>query len=845
MGKKMSKKNSLDQLVGREELSARPSWLRTTVLAVSAAVGLRLGIGDVLAEDLQQGRAGVPSPAVVTEPGPEDDAPFLLAVLDRKRPGSNFIAPVRQDPPLVGFDIPPGPLGTCLKAFERATGLEVELSDAGIAEIQSAGVSGRLSVRQALARLLQGTGVSYRFTDARKVRFELSVTDTVDVTAPLGLPSPKYTQPLKDTPQTLTVIPQELIEEQNATTLRDTLRNVTGISIQAGEGGVPAGDNLSIRGFNARTDIFIDGVRDTGGYSRDPFNLEQVEVVKGPASVYAGRGATGGSVNLVTKTPRLDGFGSASVGFGTDNYSRTTVDLNQPLDGLGDGAAFRVNAMFNSGDTPARDQVTNERWGVAPSLSFGLGSPTRFSLSYAHLEEDNQPDYGVPWVPSNNEPLATLADQPAPVDFENYYGLVDRDYERTATGVATATVNHDFDNALSLRSLVRYGSTDRDSIITAPRFASTDSTDIRRTDMKSRDQNDSILTNQTDLSAFFRTGQVDHNLVVGAEVGRETQVNFEREEIGPTPPATDLFDPNPFDPYEGTIVRTGERRDVEARSAAVYAFDTVEVNDRWQFVGGLRWDRFDVDYEDDDGPLSRLDEAVSWRVGAVYRPTPRGSFYAGAGTSFNPSAEGLRLRSTTFDVEPETSRSYEVGTKWDLHGSRLSLAAAVFRTDKTNARTPGLDPDDPPTVLEGEQRVSGAEISISGQLTRRWTGYFGYSYLESEILESNDPREVGQPFGNTPDHSVSLWTSYRLPRGFEVGGGVQYVGDRFNNNRGQRLAPAYTLYDAMVSYEVNERLTLRLNGNNLADERYIDRVGGGHFIPGPGRSLALTTSLAF
>ncbi|MCB1056784.1 MAG: TonB-dependent siderophore receptor [Acidobacteria bacterium] len=850
MAKRTSKTRRTRQRTGQEVPAPRSKWLRVSALAASAAVSFRLGTGDAWAQDLQheaadRDRIGLALEALWPGHGFDAETPTLTALLDRKRPDGDLYEPARKDPPLVRFDIPPGPLGSCLEAFRKISGIEAEVSDPVIAEIHSAGVSGRLGVRQALGQLLLGTGVTYRFTAPETVRLEVSLSETVEVTAAPGLPSPKYTEPLKDIPQSVTVIPQQLIEEQGATTLRDTLRNVTGISIQAGEGGVPAGDNLSIRGFNARTDLFIDGVRDVGGYSRDSFNLEQVEVVKGPASVYAGRGATGGSVNLVSKTPRLDAFGDATLGVGTDRYSRTTVDVNQPLEGLADGAAFRINAMFTNADTPARDQVTNRRWGVAPSVSFGLGTPTRFNLSYSHLAQDNLPDYGIPWVPDNNVPLADLANQPAPVDFENFYGLVDRDYEKTSTGIATATLTHDFDNSMSLRTLVRYGSTDRDSIITAPRFSSTGSTDIRRTDTKSRDQRDSILVNQTDLTADFRTGGVQHRLVAGVELGLETMVNFDRAEIGPTPPDTDLYDPNPFDPYQDTIVRTGDRTDVEAKSAALYAFDTIELGERWQVVGGLRWDRFDVDYADEDGPISRLDEAVSWRAGAVFHPTPQGSIYAGVGTSFNPSAEDLRLRSTTFEVDPESSTSYELGTKWDFQGSRLSLAAAVFRTDKTNARTPGLDPDDPPTVLEGKQRVSGAEISVSGQITRRWTGTFGYSYMESEILESNDPREVGQPFGNTPDHSLSLWTTYRLRHGLEIGGGVQYVGDRYNNNRGQRVAPAYTLYDAVLSYDVNQRLTFRLNGNNLTDERYIDRVGGGHFIPGPGRSLALTTSLSF
>lgn len=743
------------------------------------------------------------------------------------------------------FAIPAGPLRIVLASFASATGIRAEVEVEGILDLASPGVQGELTVEKALETLLAGTGVGYRFTGDRTVRLALhAIEDAVEVVARERPASPKYTEPLLDTPQSITVIPERVLEEQGATTLRDALRNVTGISIQAGEGGVPAGDNLSIRGFNARTDLFIDGVRDVGGYSRDPFNLEQVEVAKGPASAYVGRGSTGGSVNLVSKSPYLETVQHGTLGAGTDDYGRATVDLNQPLEAL-PGAALRVNAMWSAADTPGRDQVGDERWGIAPSLAFGLGTPTRVTLGYFHLEQENTPDYGVPWVPAANVPLAEFADRPAPVDFDNFYGLVDRDYEKTRTAVATAEVEHDLDGAVSLRNLSRWGETYRDSIITAPRFASNDSTDVRRTDWKSRDQTDEILANQTDLVADFATGSLRHRLVTGVEVALESSVNYTRVETGPEPGVTDLFDPNPFDAYAGSIERDGTRTDAEGRSTGLYAFDTVELSERWQVTGGLRWDRFDLDHEAVDGArFERDDDMVSWRAGAVFKPTPQGSVYAGAGTSFNPSAEGLSLSAANALIEPEKSRSYELGTKWELFGSRASLTAALFQTDKTNARTPGIDPGDPPTVLEGEQRVRGFEVGLAGRLTDRWNAWLGYTALDSEILETNVAGQAGNELGNTPDDSLSLWTTYRLRGGFELGGGAQFVGDRWSNEGNTRLAPSYWLLDAMASYEVNERLTLRLNALNLADEDYIDRVGGGHFIPGRGRSVALTTTFS-
>ena len=235
--------------------------------------------------------------------------------------GSSGTAPFHAQPSRQ-FTIPAGALDAVLASFREATGVDVRLANEAIRDIHSPGVTGAYTFEQALKVLLQGTRVTYLFHSPQQVSLELRLQESVEVSARSGPSSPKYTQPLRDIPQTVMVIPSTMIEEQNATTLRDVLRNVTGISMQAGEGGVPAGDNLSIRGFSARTDLFVDGVRDFGGYSRDPFNIEQVEVTKGPASSYSGRGSTGGSINLATKAPNLAASRSGTAGVGSSAYKR-------------------------------------------------------------------------------------------------------------------------------------------------------------------------------------------------------------------------------------------------------------------------------------------------------------------------------------------------------------------------------------------------------------------------------------------------------------------------------------------------------------------------------------------
>lgn len=691
--------------------------------------------------------------------------------------------------------------------------------------------------------------------------------------------TPKYTQPLRDIPQTITVVPRSVMQERNATSLRDVLRNVPGISMQAGEGGVPAGDNMSIRGFNARTDMFVDGIRDFGGYTRDPFNMEQVEVAKGPSSSNAGRGSTGGSVNMVSKTPKLEKNYSGETGIGTDDYYRATADINQPL---GDHAALRINGLYHEAMTPGRSEAEEMRQGIAASLAFGLDTDTQLTLSYFHMNSESMPDYGIPWVPapSTTAGVSTtytnglnnhINDDPH-VPYDTYLGIKDRDYELIRTDIATVQLEHKFNDDVRITNTIRAGQTVRDSIITAPRFLDVqaganityDGTITRQ--LQSRDQKDSILAEQINLIAKFKTGLLRHDLVAGGEVIYETSKNFGRTQVptnGSGTPTTTIFNPNPNQNFIGRIVRNGGYTETKALSLAAYLFDTISLGDHWQITGGLRYDRFDVDYTSvaagtapnflsgAETNLGRVDEMVSWRAGLVFKPVEKGSIYLGYGTSFNPSAEGLTLGTGTqsannLNVAPEQSRTVELGAKWDLFDDKLQLTAAIFRTDKTNARTFDAAVNTDPVVLDGEQRVQGVEFGFAGNFTDHWRVFGGYTYLDSEVIASNNPLEVGREVMNTPRQSANLWTVYDLPHGFQIGAGMQFTDTRYNSNSSTaREAAGYCLFDALIGYKVNDHLSLRLNILNLTDEEYIDRLGGGHFIPGAGRCAMLTASFSF
>lgn len=653
---------------------------------------------------------------------------------------------------------------------------------------------------------------------------------------------------VQDAPQSISIIGREVIEQQSASTLRDVLRNVSGISMAAGEGGGgPAGDNLTLRGFGARNDIFVDGIRDFASYTRDTFNVEQVEVVKGPASAQTGRGSTGGYINMFSKQPQLMSFSRATVTGGLPAYGRATADINvgEEMTGLG-GVGLRLNLMYHNADSPGRDFVETERLGVAPSFAVGLGSSTRAIVSYLYLRQDNVPDYGIPFVPATNTALPEFADQPAPVDYDNYYGLLERDREKTQSHMLTFALEHDLTDRIRVSNTTRYGYATRDSIYSAPRFATTTGTLINA-QPQSRDMVDDVWFNQSNLFAEFETGALRHDLIAGFEVSDENSRNQPRTVTAGTP--TDLFNPDPRRPWIGTVIDTpGGPVTANADTLAAYLFDTVHFSEQLLFSGGLRWERYESAFDPVGAvaPFERVDKHVTWRAGITYKPLPRLSLYAGAGTSVNPSIENMTQTNVTdalAALEPEKSRSYEIGAKWDGFGGRLLLNAAVFRTDKVNARTPGL-PGEPATVLAGKQRVDGFEIGITGKLTEALSVIGSYSYLDTEVRESNTPTEIGNRLGNVPDHSGSLWTVYELPFGLEIGGGVRYVGTRYTNVANTRRIGDYWVADATLAYEFRPGTTLRLNVFNLFDERFIDQVGGGHFVPGPGRSAIATVAFA-
>ncbi len=683
----------------------------------------------------------------------------------------------------------------------------------------------------------------------------------------------KYSQPLLETPKTLTIIPESVMKDRGIDNLRDALRSVPGISMAAGEGGVPTGDSMTIRGFSARTDIFVDGIRDIAGYSRDIYNTEAIEVSKGPGSSVTGRGSVGGSINLVRKSARLDSFTDVGTVLGSENDYRLTLDTNHRF---GENSAFRINALTTDAEVAGRDEIENKMDAIALSVATGIDTGTRFKFSAEYQDQDRVPDFGLPWVPNYSDrsdreivdSLKRYSGGPAPVSFDNFYGNVHRDFEDIKAYNFIGLFEQDLTDSSMLFVQAKYGVVERNSVMTAPRFTFTTIGGVRLYggdgitlgSEKTRDQENIMKALQVAYVASANTGRFSHEFSIGAEYYIEQEERWEERDNGTDNlqrVSQDMHNPNPSLPYAGSYDRVGPSNKAESKTLAFYVFDTITINPKWEVSAGLRYENYESethdDYDDPSSKLSRDDDMVSWNLGVVYKVRENGMVYAAGGTSFNPAAEDLTAsnRGNEIYLKPEKSISFEIGTKWELFDEKLLVTAALFRTEKTDARS-----DDPfrgdsnsrsfesrAETLDGEQRVTGLELSAYGQITPQLSIAGGYVYQDSKIVKAtgDDAAFIGADLARTPKHSITLWSTYDFSEKLSLGFGAEYVGEQYNSFRpgSREQADSYTLVDAMAAYKFNDDFSLQFNANNITDKRYASLLGGGHFVPGPGRYFSL------
>jgi len=703
------------------------------------------------------------------------------------------------------------------------------------------------------------------------------------------LSSSKFTEPLLDTPQTISIISKEIIQQQGATTLTEALRNSPGVgTFYVGENGsTSTGDAIYMRGFDTSGSIFVDGVRDLGSISRDVFNIEQVEVTKGPDGTEYGRTAPTGAVNMVSKQPTLENAVSASVSYGSGNHKRATADLNRAT---GDHSAFRLNVMGQDSGVAGRDHVKNDRWGIAPSLAFGLGTPTRVYLDYLHVKQTNVPDGGVPTIgrPGYSSPDPTrpfLADAPK-VDPHNFYGT-DADHDHVNADMFTAIVEHDFSPNLALHDTFRWGRTHQDYLLmsfmgSAANLLTPDPADpatwtVARSNPNYKDQTNRIATNQTNLTASFATGAVVHDLSAGIELSQEKLNTGGLGTLdGSLPAPADLSHPDWHAP--GLVYGdTGTSSRGKTDTYAAYLFDTLKFGEHWQVNAGARMDHYKTDFSSvvacggrrgpDCGTLpagspvpgvdaSKDGNLFGYKLGVLYKPSAISSIYANFAVSQEPpGGNGLALSSSANSADnpvfdPEKARTTEVGTKWNLLDGQLMLSGALYRTVVTNQVV--QDPTDLLYYQVGEKRVQGIELNAVGQITRNWAVSAGYTVMNASVTTGPNVSEDGSDdLAYTPKSAFTAWTTYHLPFNLTIGGGARYSGEMKRGTDGAVGTPAFTraywVFDAMASYPVNKHFDLQLNLYNLFNKKYVAAINksGYRYTPATPRSGMLTANIRF
>lgn len=672
----------------------------------------------------------------------------------------------------------------------------------------------------------------------------------------------KLPQDPHDIPQSITVLDRKLLQSEGATSLADALRNVPGITIGGAEGG-QIGNNINLNGFSARTDIFLDGMRDRGQYYRDTFALESVDVLMGPSSMLFGRGSTGGAINQVSKRPSLRPSMEIDASGTTNGLARTTLDMNGPI---AERAAARLAVMGQTGAVSTRDKTKVHDYGVAPSVRLGIDGPTQLTVTGLFQHNKDRPDYGVP--PLNGAPAQSGRD--------TVYGYAD-DRTIQTVGAIEAELKHRFDSGIQLRNQLQYNNVRTDARETAaqgigavgakgysaltPAGASSLPLDQLAVRLQSHDRliHDTSLYDQLEASGILATGPFTHELLAGIEVGHDSYRNQTYLRTGSCngvalasgyTGCVALVDPaytvSPTGPQTLGNLAIGS-----ADNQAAYLNDTLALTGQLKLVGGVRYDRYAASISNSinsnntaaNTTLARATQTVDFtsvRAGLLWQPSRAQTYYVSYSTSFNPSLE--QLVSTTGlsqPLPPETNKAYEVGGKWDLLQDKLNLSAALFQITQDNSRSQNSDNT---YTANGTIRVRGARLGATGQLTPDWQIFAGYTHLDAKIVQAIAPGTLGKIPLNTPNDSATLWTTYDLGPVWQVGGGAVYAAKRYANNTNLVSAPAYVRFDATIAF-LRPGYELRLNVFNLANKTYYDSLiqsDGGRIVPGTGRTAMLT-----
>ena len=668
------------------------------------------------------------------------------------------------------------------------------------------------------------------------------------------LASPKFTEPLANTPKSVTVLTKEILEDQNATALKEIGRSTAGVTLGTGEGGSAFGDRFFIRGYDARNDIFIDGVRDPAVSIRENFFTEQIEILRGPSSTIGGQGTTGGAINIVTKQATDRNFYDAESTIGTDGTRRVTIDANQVISPT---FSVRVDGMFQDAGVAGRDYVFDDRWGGLLAAKWTPSDNIKITASYIHTDLNALPDFGVPY---NKLALAPWTDTGVPRN--TYYGLVNRDFQKTKQDIGTLGAEFQINDQLSISSKFREGQSILNYIGTLPEATNPYQQGVINLNPQSRYQVTNVTADQTDMTYKFDTGPVKNTTVLGAEfalnrVRIDSYTGLASETLGTSPftgagtiPNVSVFNPPNLIPFTASPTLTGNPTTVPLQTNSVYMLQTANYRDFVILNGGVRYDDYNVSASKAGSEIGLVSQLVNYNAGIVIKPLPFASIYAAYATSANPvGAEidgtsatygGLNPTSTINQIfGPQRNKAYEVGTKWELFDKHLLATAALFRTETENARevvpsatsTPGGVPLPanlvPGAIFAGNSSyVQGVDMELAGKITDRWSIMSGLVLMESKVTQSVLPTDIGDKLANIAHQSFTTLTKYQVTDNLDVGGQAIYRSKLYGGtllaaNQGTEL-PSYWRFDAFIEYKINENWSTKLGVNNIFNKTYYD-----------------------
>jgi catecholate siderophore receptor len=644
--------------------------------------------------------------------------------------------------------------------------------------------------------------------------------------------SDKATADLIDTPRSITVLTRQLLDDTHSTTLAEALRMVPGITLGAGEGGNPLGDRPFIRGSDSSNAIHIDGVTDIAAQARETFDIESVEVTKGSDGITNGSGNAAGSINLITKPSEAKRFVALEADGGTAAYRRFTLDVNQPL---GHDVGFRLNVMSHDQNVAGRAETWQRRWGIAPSLVVGMGTPTSLRLDWYHLHTAELPDAGIPYTtiaaalspgvtevaPLGTGPFTTANGQVITRARNAFYGLVDRDFHVTTTDSGTARFEQALGN-FRLTDTLRYSHVNQSYLWSQPDDSKGNvyayGTVSRRA--ISRQSRETGVVDQLGLTGDVATGGVRHSLAASLEY------NWQQSGYGPyyanaagtalplavaCPTATSgssgictsAANPNPFDVWSGAIVAGSPLTRTLANWTTLSAslFDTMRFGDAWIVNLGGRFDHYGTHASAGLVPpittqqrtwVGVDNDLFTWTAGLLYKPRANGTFYASAATSaiapgsfLAQGSEDNAIVSSTTKIDPralqvQRTTSLELGTKWTVLSDALTLSADVFQTRTTNARSTDANGN---VSYIGLKRVRGIELAVAGNLTAQWSLFGGFAHSPSVVLNGGNvlvagayapTAGTGRRAPNTPLDSLTLTSHYKVTPKFTLGGAAIY-----------------------------------------------------------------------